>query len=56
MIPGLDDMYAAETGGEGVAIYCDNCGQQIIKADTLNMGDIIVEVAGHIRKHREESQ
>ena len=50
-VPGLDDMYIAETI-DGVAMYCDKCGQEIYSGDQINVGDVIIEAANHIREHK----
>ena len=51
-IPSLDDMYVAETV-DGVAMYCDKCGQEIYSGSQINVGDVIVAAASHIREHQE---
>jgi len=51
-VPGINDIYIAELS-DGVAMYCDKCGQEIYNGVQINVGDVIIEAANHIREHKD---
>ena len=48
--PTLDSIYIAQSTN-GVALYCDECGQEIVQASpTLNVDDALLHAALHIKE------